>query len=88
MQLEDPERTNLFDGEAQLLSTGILSPQEGLTLALERGASDGFPHLVRVTKLQGDRILAVNLAAAGLTTKTDFFDVLTEVGIETLVDVA
>ena len=43
MQPEDPERTNPFDGEAQLLSTGILSPQEGLTLALERRTPDGPP---------------------------------------------
>jgi hypothetical protein len=41
-----------------------------------------------VTKLQEDKILAVNLTAAELTTKTNFFDVLTDVGIETLVDIA
>jgi len=87
MQLEDPERTNPFDGEAQPLSTGILSPREGLTLALERRTPDG-PHVLLVTELQGDQISAIDLTAAGLTTKTDFFDVLTDVGIETLVDVA
>ena len=88
MQPEDPERTNPFDGEAQPLSTGILSPLKGLTLALERGTPDGPPHVLLVTELQGDQISAVDLTAAGLTTKTDFFDVLTDVGIETLVDVA
>ena len=87
MQHEDPERTNPFDGEAQPLSTGILSPREGLTLALERRTPDG-PHVLLVTELQGDQISAIDLTAAGLTTKTDFFDVLTDVGIETLVDVA
>jgi 2-keto-4-pentenoate hydratase/2-oxohepta-3-ene-1,7-dioic acid hydratase in catechol pathway len=87
MQPEDPERTNPFDGEAQPLSTGILSPRKGLTLALERRTPDG-PHVLLVTELQGGQISAVDLTAAGLTTKTDFFDVLTEVGIETLVDVA
>ena len=59
-----------------------------MTLALARRASDGLPHVLLVTELQWDRISAVNLIAAGLTTKTDFFDVLTEVGIETLVDIA
>ncbi|GAB55838.1 2-keto-4-pentenoate hydratase [Glaciecola punicea ACAM 611] len=88
MQPEDPERTNPFDGEAQPLSTGILSPQKGLTLALERITPDGAPHVLLVTELQGDQISAVDLTAAGLTTKTDFFDVLTDVGIETLVNIA
>ena len=88
MQPEDPERSNLFDGEAQPLSTGILSSQDGLTLALARRASDGLPHVLLVTELQWDRISAVNLIAAGLTTKTDFFDVLTDFEIEILVDVA
>ena len=88
MQPEDPERKNPFGGEAQALSTGILSPREGLTLALERRTPEAPPHVLLVTKLQGDRILAVDLTAVGLTTKTDFFDVLTDVGIETLVDIA
>ena len=88
MQPEDPERTNPFDGEAQPLSTGILSPREGLTLALEQPTPEGPAHVLLVTELQGDQISAVDLTAAGLTTKTDFFDVLTDVGIETLVDVA
>ena len=88
MQPEDPERTNPFDGEAQPLSTGILSPQEVLSLALERRASDGLPMYCWSPNCKGDRILAVDLTAAGLTIKTDFFDVLTEVGIETLVDIA
>jgi 2-keto-4-pentenoate hydratase/2-oxohepta-3-ene-1,7-dioic acid hydratase in catechol pathway len=87
MQPEDPERTNPFEGEAQPLSTGILSPQEGLTLALERRTPDG-PHVLLVTELQGNQISAIDLTAAGLTTKTDFFDVLTDVGIKTLVNVA
>lgn len=87
MQPEDPERKNSFDGEAQPLSTGILSPQKGLTLALERRTPDS-PHVLLVTDLQGDQISVVDLTAAGLTTKTDFFDVLTDVGIETLVDIA
>ena len=30
MQPEDPERKNPFGGEVQALSTGILSPREGL----------------------------------------------------------
>jgi 2-keto-4-pentenoate hydratase/2-oxohepta-3-ene-1,7-dioic acid hydratase in catechol pathway len=88
MQPEDPKRTNPFNGEAQPLSTGILSPRMGLTLALERRTPNGPPHVLLVTELQGDQILAVDLTAVGLTTKTDFFDVLTDVGIETLVDVA
>ena len=87
MQPEDSERINPFDGEAQPLSTGILSPREGLTLALEQRTQDG-PHVLLVTKLQGDQISAIDLTAAGLTTKTDFFDVLTDVGTETLVDIA
>jgi 2-keto-4-pentenoate hydratase/2-oxohepta-3-ene-1,7-dioic acid hydratase in catechol pathway len=85
---EDPKRTNPFNGEAQPLSTGILSPRMGLTLSLERRTPNGPPHVLLVTELQGDQILAVDLTAVGLTTKTDFFDVLTDVGIETLVDVA
>ena len=88
MQPEDPERTNPFNGEAQPLSTGILSPREGLTLALEQPTPEGPAHVLLVTELQGDQISAVDLTAAGLTTKTDFFEVLTDVGIETLVDVA
>ena len=87
MQPEDPERRNPFNGETQPLSTGILSPQKGLTLALERRTPNG-PHVLLVTALQGQQISAVDLTAAGLTTKTDFFDVLTDVGIETLVDIA
>ena len=88
MQPEDPERTNPFAGEAQPLSTGILSPREGLTFALEQRTPESPLHVLLITKLQGDQISAVDLTAAGLTTKTDFFDVLKDVGIEKLVDVA
>ena len=88
MQPEDPKRTNPFAGEAQQLSTGILSPREGLTFALEQRTPESPLHVLLITKLQGDQISAVDLTAAGLTTKTDFFDVLKDVGIEKLVDVA
>jgi 2-keto-4-pentenoate hydratase/2-oxohepta-3-ene-1,7-dioic acid hydratase in catechol pathway len=41
-----------------------------------------------VTELKGDQISAIDLTATRITTKTDFFDVLKDVGIETLVDIA
>ncbi len=86
-QPEDPNRRNPFDQEAAPLSAGILPPHEGLTLALEAGASD-VPHVLLVTGLQGDQISGIDLTAAEMTTKTDFFEVLTEVGIETLIGLA
>lgn len=88
IQPEDPERRNPFDREDSALAPQILPPEQGLTLALERKGAGDAPHVLLVTGLKAGQISAIDLTAQGLTSKTDFFDVMAEIGGDRLADLA
>ena len=87
-QLEDPARRNAINAEVTALNLGLLPPDQGVTLALVEHGRDVAPHVVLVTETTQTGISGIDLTRTGLTTQSDYFEALVEVGLERLTALA